>query len=126
MAKRRAKGTGHLHEKSGSFYGRWRTSDGRQLNRKVGDARKAGSRDGLTRAQAERAFRRMQDEEERRPRPAREAARLTLDEAADSLRRQLALQGARKSYLQTASRCSASTFARRSATGRSRRSRRRT
>lgn len=35
MAKRKY-GTGHLYEKSGSYYGRWRTLDGRQLNRKVG------------------------------------------------------------------------------------------
>jgi site-specific recombinase XerD len=40
----------------------------------------------------------MQDEEERRPRPASEAARVTVDDAADSLRRKLAVEGARKSY----------------------------
>jgi integrase len=100
MARRRAHGTGHLYESNGTFYGRWRTTDGRQLHRKVGAARKPGSRDGLTRAQAEREFRRMQDEEERRPRPAREFVRHTVDEAADSLRRKLTLQGSRTSYLQ--------------------------
>jgi len=97
---RRAHGTGHLYEQNGIYYGRWRTSLGRNLNRKVGPVRTSGSRDGLTRPQAEREFRRMQDTEERRPSPRREAVRHTLDEAADSLRRQLALQGARKSYLQ--------------------------
>ena len=97
---RRAHGTGHLFERNGTYYGRWRTSDGRNLNRKVGSVRAPGSRDGLTRPQAEREFRRLIDEEERRPRPAREAHRHTLEEAADSLRRQLALQGARKSYVQ--------------------------
>lgn len=100
MPRRRAHGTGHLYEQNGTFYGRWRTTDGRQLNRKVGAVRKAGGREGLTRPQAEREFRRMQDEEDRRPRPAREAARHTLDEAADSLRRELALRGSRRSYLQ--------------------------
>jgi integrase len=98
MSAKRSYGTGCLYEKSGAYYGRWRTSDGRQLNRKVGATRVDGSSDGLTRPQAERAFRKMQDEEERRPRPASEAARVTVNDAADSLRRKLAVEGARKSY----------------------------
>ncbi|MGO9321173.1 MAG: hypothetical protein ACLQBY_10290, partial [Solirubrobacteraceae bacterium] len=52
-------GTGHVYEKWGSYYGRWRTSDGRLLNRKVGKVRSVGERDGLTRTQAEREFRRL-------------------------------------------------------------------
>src|SRR5688572_2762715 len=64
---RRSHGTGHLYEKHGSYYGRWRTVDGRWLNRKVGRVRTPGQRDGLTRSQAERAFRRLQDKEERTP-----------------------------------------------------------
>ena len=74
MAKRDY-GTGHLYEKSGAYYGRWRTLDGRQLNRKVGPIRTPGEGDGLTRTQAEREFRRMQDAEERAPKPVRGAAR---------------------------------------------------
>lgn len=70
MAKR-TYGTGHLYEKSGAYYGRWRTFDGRLLNRKVGQIRRAGESDGLTRPQAERELRRMQDAEERAPKPAR-------------------------------------------------------
>lgn len=97
---RRIKGTGHLYERNGTYYGRWRASNGRQFNRRVGPVRTTGSRDGLTRSEAEREFRRMQDAEERLPSPPRETHRKTLDEVADSLRRQLALQGARKSYLQ--------------------------
>ena len=91
-------GTGHLYEKHGSHYGRWRTLDGRLLNRKVGAIRTPGSREGLTDAQAEREFRKMQSEEERRPRPVRGADTPTVDDAADSLRRKQKLEGARKSY----------------------------
>ena len=97
---RRKYGTGSLYEKCGAYYGRWRTSDGRQVNRKVGAVRPPGTSEGLTRAQAERQLRRLQDEEERRPTPAKRAERHTVDDAVDSLRRKLALEGARKSYLE--------------------------
>ena len=96
----RGRGTGHLYEKWGSYYGRWRTLDGRFLNRVVGPVRKPGASDGLTRAQAERAFRRLQDAEERAPRPLRGADVPTVDEVADSLRQDLRLSGARRSYLE--------------------------
>jgi integrase len=56
MAKR-SYGTGQLYEKSGAYYGRWRTGTGRRLNRKVGRVRTPGEDDGLTRSQAEREFR---------------------------------------------------------------------
>ena len=98
MSSKRKVGTGHLYEKHGSHYGRWRTLDGRLLNRKVGAIRTPGSREGLTDAQAEREFRKMQSEEERRPRPVRGADTPTVDDAADSLRRKQKLEGARKSY----------------------------
>jgi integrase len=97
---KRGRGTGHLYEKWGSYYGRWRTLDGRNVNRIVGPVRTPGSADGLTRAQAERAFRRLQDAEERVPRPVRGAAIATVDEVTDSLRQKLRLRGARRSYLQ--------------------------
>jgi integrase len=96
----RGRGTGHLYEKWGSYYGRWRTLDGRNVNRIVGPVRTPGSTDGLTRAQAERAFRRLQDAEERTPRPARGQATPTVDDVTDSLRQKLALRGARRSYLE--------------------------
>ncbi len=35
MSSKRRAGTGHLYEKYGSYYGRWRTLDGRLVNRKV-------------------------------------------------------------------------------------------
>lgn len=96
---RRTRGTGHLYEKWGSYYGRWRRADGRWLNRVVGPVRTPGSSDGLTRAQAERALRRLQDTEERAPRPIRGAVVPTVDDVSDSLRQQLRLRGARRSYL---------------------------
>lgn len=99
MAKR-GWGTGHLYEKHGSYYGRWRTSDGRLLNRRVGKVRTTGERDGLTRTDAEKQFRRLQETEERTPRRTVTPADPTFDEVSDSLRRQLRLQGARTSYLQ--------------------------
>jgi hypothetical protein len=52
-------GTGQLYIEFGSYYGRWRTADGRKLNRKVGKARVKGTSEGLTRAEAERRFRKM-------------------------------------------------------------------
>jgi integrase len=89
-----------LYEKWGSYYGRWRTSDGRLLNRKVGPVRTPGERDGLTRIQAERQFRRMQEAEEHTPRPTHRDEAPTVEQASESLRRKLQLAGARRSYLQ--------------------------
>lgn len=95
---KRSYGTGQLYEKHGAYYGRWRTRDGRKLNRRIGPVRAPGSREGLTRSQAERAFGRLQQEEEGRA-PVAAYRSATVREAADSLRRNLALEGARKSYL---------------------------
>jgi integrase len=97
---KRGRGTGHLYEKWGSYYGRWHTLDGRFLNRRIGPVRTPGESDGLTRSQAEREFRRIQDAEERRPRPVRDAVVPTVDEIVDSLRQKLRLSGARPSYLE--------------------------
>jgi integrase len=100
MPSKRSYGTGELYEKHGAYYGRWRTSDDRKLNRKVGSVRTPGSADGLTRAQAERAFRKMQEAEERRPTRRRDLEPVTVGAAATSLRQAKALDGARKSYLE--------------------------
>jgi integrase len=92
MAKR-GYGTGQLYLKHGAYYGRWRTLDGRKLNRKIGTVA------AISRTEAERQFRKLQEAEERRPIRAG-AERHTLDEVTDSHRRRLAVEGARKSYLQ--------------------------
>jgi hypothetical protein len=98
MAKR-GYGTGQLYVKHGAYYGRWRTLDGRKLNRRIGALRDESGTAGLTRTEAERQFRKLQEAEERRP--VRAGAELrTLDDVTDSLRRRLAVEGARKSYLQ--------------------------
>ena len=57
---RRNYGTGQLYEKHGAYYGRWRTSDGRKLNRKLGAVRRPGESAGLTRTQAERRLRQIE------------------------------------------------------------------
>jgi integrase len=98
MAKR-GYGTGQLYVKHGAYYGRWRTLDGRKLNRRIGAVRDDSGTAGLTRTEAERRFRKAQEAEERRPIRAG-SERHTVDEATDSLRRRLAVEGARKSYLQ--------------------------
>ncbi|MGN6167727.1 MAG: hypothetical protein ACTHQQ_06100, partial [Solirubrobacteraceae bacterium] len=86
--------------KHGSYYARWRTSDGRKLNRKVGPVRPPGTSDGLTRSQAERLFQKMQEVEETRPSRRRGVEPITVSAAASSLRRAKALEGTRKSYLE--------------------------
>jgi hypothetical protein len=51
---RRSPGSGHLYVKSGAYYVRRRTVDGRHPNRRLGKVRTRGEADGLTRAQSER------------------------------------------------------------------------
>jgi integrase len=97
---RRTYGSGHLHIKSGAYYVRWRASNGRYLNRRVGKVRSRGASDGLTRAQAERAARGIIEADSlRRPVEERHRPR-TVDEVADELRDRLTIQGARLSYRQ--------------------------
>jgi integrase len=98
MAKR-SYGTGQIYLKWGAWYGRWRASDGRRLNRHLGPAREPGTATGLTRREVERLFRKVREAEEIAPRPVL-ASRATIEDAADSLRRKLAMQGSRKSYLE--------------------------
>src|SRR4051794_320772 len=102
MSARRAHGTGQLYAKHGAWYGRWRTSDGRRVNRRLGPLRSVGEADGLTRRDAERAFRRLQDEEERHP--TTRAVRHTVNDAADALRQKLALVGSSRSHLRNTER----------------------
>jgi integrase len=97
---KRRHGTGHVYEKWGSFYGRWRAADGRLLNRRIGRVRVPGSTEGLTRVQAERSFRKLQEEEDLTPRPEPGAPAPTIDELAASFRERLELRGVRKSYLE--------------------------
>ena len=66
-SQRRAYGSGSLYPHRGSWYAKWYVGN-RQVKRKIGRQRKRGSRDGLTKAQAERAMRRLMREVEARRR----------------------------------------------------------
>jgi integrase len=81
MATRRPYGTGTLYQKAGSWYGRWLVGE-RRMNRMLGPVREDGTRDGLTRSQAERELRRRM-EQEYTVGPA--TARLTVSEASERL-----------------------------------------
>jgi excisionase family DNA binding protein len=96
--------------------GRWRTGEGRKLNRKVAAVRSRAHPDGLTKKEAEKKFVHIREDEARReqaasaiePQPAPEAPRSvsasrtttakTVNEVADSLRCRQAIEGCRKSY----------------------------
>jgi integrase len=60
-ANKRDYGSGSIFEECGSWYGKWRVGD-RQVKRKLGRVRAAGSTEGLTRKQAEAALRRQMNE----------------------------------------------------------------
>lgn len=55
---RRAYGTGCIIIRNGSYHGKWWVGD-RQVMRKLGRVRQPGTRDGLTRAEAEKRLRRL-------------------------------------------------------------------
>jgi integrase len=75
-SSRRSYGTGSIVVRRGAYYGKWRAG-GRQVMRKLGAVRKPGSRDGLTRKQAEAELRQLMHEV--RVAPA-SCERLTVDE----------------------------------------------
>jgi integrase len=63
---RRSYGTGNLRTRRGAWYGQWWVGD-RQIQRKVGPKRQPGSRQGLTRKQAEAELRRRIESTEATP-----------------------------------------------------------
>ena len=75
---KRSYGTGALFENHGAWYGKWRIGD-RQVKRKIGKVRAAGSREGITRREAEAKLRKL-IEETTFVAPER---RLTLEEAGE-------------------------------------------
>jgi integrase len=90
MAKR-SYGTGALFEKGDSWYGQWRVG-GRLVKRKLGPRREVGTRQGLTKTQAERELRRAIGE----VRSVSTAERVSLDEAGRRYLRHLETVRARK------------------------------
>lgn len=98
-AKRRAYGTGSLRVVSGSWLASWYADDGRRMQRKIGRARTAGERDGLTKPQAEQKLREL-----RATLSPPSIDRATIADAGSELRRRLEVRGRKKSHrLTTAS-----------------------
>jgi hypothetical protein len=94
-AGRRAYGTGSLQLVGGSWVGLWRAPDGLRIKRTIGRARTPGERDGLTKVQAEEAFRRLRAEEVAL---AHRVERVTMLEAGEALSARLAVRGRKKSH----------------------------
>ena len=95
MSGRRAYGTGTLDVVGRSWIGSWYGLDGRRVRRKVGNIRTEGRADGLTKAQAERALRRMRELD--RP-SATPSERVTMERAGNEFCQRLELKGRRKSH----------------------------
>ncbi len=66
---RRNYGTGTLKVVGKSWVAWWYAPNGKRVCRKVGPARTPGEKDGLTKAQAEQAFRKMRETEHAREAP---------------------------------------------------------
>jgi len=96
---RRAYGTGTLRVVGPSWMASWYGADGRRVQRKIGAVRTEGSADGLTKAQAERALRRVREIDS--PRSVPGGHRVTMAEAGEELRRRLELKGRKKSHCMT-------------------------
>jgi len=92
---RRSYGTGRLYIKSGAYYGRW-WIDGRRVNRKLGKVRERGSREGLTKREAEAAMRRQIE----LVTAARTDERLSVAGAGDRLVELLELKGRKASTIE--------------------------
>jgi len=95
---RRSYGTGTLYVKAGAYYGRWRVGD-RRVNRRLGPVRQPGSRDGLTRREAEAELRRQVEAVTVTP----SCERLTVGEAGERLAEQLEVKGRKTSTVEAAS-----------------------
>jgi integrase len=99
---RRSYGTGALYIRRDArgretWYGKWRVR-GRQVKRRIGTARRAGTREGLTRAQAERELRRKIESTV----PALASGeRRTVEEVCEQLVNHLAALGRKPSTLNT-------------------------
>jgi integrase len=85
---KRSYGTGTLYVKAGSWYGRWRVGD-RRVNRRLGPVREPGSREGLTRSQAEAQLRRQTEQVTVAP----TFEKVTIAEAGERLAAQQEIRG---------------------------------
>jgi integrase len=91
---RRGYGTGSLRVEGRSWIGSWYDPNGRKIRRKVGPARTAHERDGLTKAQAEQRFREMRHANKPMPTDGRP----TIADAGAELSRRLEVRGRKKSH----------------------------
>jgi integrase len=88
--QRRPRGTGAVVEKGNRWYGQWYVR-GRLVKRSLGPMRQPGSRDGLTRTQAEVRLRELMLQTDSAPPPVTE--RITVAEVGDRRIKQLARSG---------------------------------
>ena len=93
--QRRSYGTGQLFTKGGKWYGRWYVGDQR-VKRAIGPVRKPGTRDGLTRTQAEARMRRLREETQFAP----PAQAMTLKDAGNSYIEHLRLIGRKETTIE--------------------------
>ena len=91
---RRSYGTGSIFKRGGSWYGQWRVH-GRLVKRKLGPIRPPGTRDGLTKTQAEARLRKLMGEAA--PPPVAEA--VAIREAGERLIFHLEGRGRRRSTI---------------------------
>src|SRR5215212_3223512 len=96
FSHRRSYGTGSLLVRRGAWYGQWHAG-GRQVMRKLGAIRQAGSRDGLTKSQAERELRRKMEQEHA---VVATGARITVAEAGERLVHHLEAMGRKRSTVE--------------------------
>ncbi len=88
--QRRPRGTGAVVEKGNRWYGQWYVR-GRLVKRSLGPMREPGSRDGLTRTQAEARLRELMLQTDSAPPPVTE--RMTVADVGDRRIKQLARSG---------------------------------
>src|SRR3954453_17504522 len=94
---KRADGAGSIYIKHGAYSGRWVTIEGGMTNRKLGSVRRPGTREGLTRTQAEKRLRELMDTIQVTTDPDR-----TVGIAGEALLEQLEARGCSKSHIETA------------------------
>lgn len=92
---RRNYGTGSLRQVGQSWIGSWYGPDERRVKRRIGAIRSTGSRDGLTKAQAEKEFARLRENESI---IAASTHRVSMSEAGAELCKVLELRGRKKSH----------------------------
>lgn len=93
---KRANGAGSVYVKHGSFYGRWLTASGGHANRRLGPVRRPGTRDGMTRTQAEKRLRELMAVVQVTTDPER-----TVGTAGQALLSHLEAKGSSRSHLET-------------------------